>query len=172
MNIATTKGVIANPKNKIGWYGGGFASFSLRNKFYLQSELLYSSKGERTHFRAGGDSKSSLRLNYINLPILIGYKIDSKTSLLIGPEFGYLITAQLKYYSDFFDVTKNYPSKYDIGIDVGIKYLITKNVGSEIRYSYGLNTLYYVDELGTRHSERNGANRMFQIGVNYLIKNL
>ena len=35
MNIATTKGIIEFPKNKVGWYGGGFVIIPVSNKCKL-----------------------------------------------------------------------------------------------------------------------------------------
>lgn len=170
MNIATTKDFTAFPKNRIGWYGGGFILVPIHKRLFLQTELLYSSKGQRTEKIIGASDKSVLRLNYLNVPILLGYKIDYKTSLLLGPEIGYLTSAQLKYYSEFIDVSKNYPSKFDAGLDVGINYKLLKNIGVEIRYSYGFKTMYYEDAAGVRHSESKGANRAFQIGILYPLK--
>ncbi len=171
INIATTEGLYAYPKNRIGWYAGGFAAIPLYKKFFLQPELLYSSKGDRTLYQAGADSKSVTRLNFINIPILFGYKIDKKTSVVFGPEFGYLESAQLKYSSEFMNVSKNYPPKFEVGLDVGINYSITKKIGAEVRYNYGFNTLYSVDAVGNRYGDIKGGNRVFQIGLNYTFSN-
>ncbi len=61
--------------------------------------------------------------------------------------------------------TKIILRKLNIGLDIGLDYKITKDVGVEVRYNYGCKTLYYIDEVGIRHSETKGANRAFQIGV-------
>jgi len=170
MNIATTKGLIEFPENKVGWYGGGFVIIPVSKKLFLQTELLYSSKGQSTE-KLGPQEKSVFRFNYLNAPILLGYKIDYKTSLLLGPEIGYLTSAQRRYYSSqFMDVSKSFPSKFDAGLNVGLNYKVLKNIGVEIRYSYGFKTMYSVDGAGVRHSENNGANRVFQIGVFYALK--
>lgn len=103
------------------------------------------------------------------MPVLFAYEIDRKTFFVLGPEVGWLTSAQLKYYNgEFMNVSKNYPPKFDIGLDIGIRYNIIKRIGTEIRYNYGFNTLYTVDAAGNRNIETTGANRAFQVGIIYL----
>jgi hypothetical protein len=167
INIATTKGLIEFPKNRLGWYGGGFAIIPLYKKFFLQPELLYSSKGN------GEKKYTALRavfnFNYLSIPILLGYNIDHKTSLVFGPEFGYLTSVHMVYEDgDNINVSKTYSPKIDAGFDVGLNYKIKKNIGIEVRYNYGFRILYYIDGAGVHHTENKAGNRVFQIGANYL----
>jgi hypothetical protein len=60
VNVATTKGYSANPKNKPGWHAGGFVKIAIGEKLFLQQELIYSTKGQRTKYVPGGDSKQIL----------------------------------------------------------------------------------------------------------------
>lgn len=173
INIATTKNLIAYPKNRIGWYAGGFATIPFRKKFFLQPELLYSSKGHRAIIDYSQiqlpDFKSSIRLNYLNALILLGYHIDHKTSLAFGPELGYLTSTHMVIDdNENFNVSKNYPTKFDAGFDVEINYKIVNTVGIEALYHYGFNTLYSTDAVGNRSNQTKGANRVFQIGLNYI----
>lgn len=169
MNIATTKNLIEHSKNRIGCYGGGVVTIPIYKKLFLQAELLYSSKGYRTDEIIGAGSKSVMRFNYLNLPILFGYRIDKKTFFVFGPEIGQLLSAQLSYSSDFFDASKGIPSKFDVGLDVGASHMVIKHLNVEVRYSFGFNTLYDVDAVGNRYGNKKGANRVFQIGLSYLL---
>ena len=167
INIATTKDLIAFPKNRIGWYAGGFAAIPLQKKFFLQPELLYSSKGN-------GEKKYTalttvFNFNYLSIPILIGYNIDHKTSLVFGPEFGYLTSVHMVYEDgDNINVSKTYSPKIDAGLDVGLNYKIKKNIGIEVRSNYGFRILYFIDGAGVHHTENKAGNRVFQSGANYL----
>ena len=170
INIATTKDLIAYPKNRIGWYAGGFATIPLHKKFFLQTELLYSSKGDGVN--QSNIPKTILKFNYLNVPILFGYNIDHRTSLVFGPEFGYRTSSHMLYdNNENFNVTKNYSPRVDAGLDIGLNYNVIKNIGIEVRYNYGFKILYYIDGAGVRHTETKGANRVFQIGLNYLFLN-
>jgi hypothetical protein len=167
INIATTKDLIAYPKNRLAWHAGGFAKIPFHKKFFFQPELLYSTKGNGVN--QIGDPKTVFRFNYLNIPILLGYKIDHKTSVVFGPELGYLVSAHLIIAkTQNLKVSKNYPPKFDAGFDVGFFYVLTKDIGIELRYNCGFKTLYSIDAVGNRYSENKGANRVFQIGVSYL----
>lgn len=172
INIATTKGIIAFPKNKIGWYVGGFGKINLKSNFFFQPELQYSSKGYGVNQRNPYNAPNpNYRFNYLCLPVLAGYKIDKKTSLLFGPELGYLMeVCEVFTDGDNLDVSKSYPPKFDVGLDIGVNYSIIGEIGIEVRYNYGFNTLYAVDAAGNGYGIPNGANRVFQIGLNYLLK--
>jgi hypothetical protein len=170
MNIATTKDLIEFPKNRIGWYVGGSANISIHKKFFLQPELLYSTEGHKS-YGLQGNSKMVLRLNYINVPILLGYDIDRKTQIVFGPSFGYLASVYIVYdNNENFNISKNYSPKFDAGLDIGLNYNIIKKIGIEVRYNYGFKLLYYIDGAGIAHKEAKGANRVFQIGFKYIFK--
>jgi hypothetical protein len=168
INIATTKDIITFPKNRMGWYMGGLAKIPISKKFFLEPELIYSSKGYRYIDLSDGETVA-MRLNYLTVPILLGYEIDHKTKVVLGTELGYLLKATNYFNKENFDATSNFPQKFDIGINIGLAYNITKSLGSEIRYSYGFKNLYQTDIMGNRRSEFKGANRVFQIGVYYLL---
>jgi hypothetical protein len=172
INIATTKDIIAFPKNKIGWYGGGFTIIPVHAKFFLQPEIQYSSKGYGVNQRNPYNAPNpNYRFNYLCVPILAGYKIDKKTSLLFGPEMGYLMVVREVFPDgDNLDVSKSYPPKFDVGLDIGVNYNVIEKIGIEVRYNYGFNTLYAVDATGNGYGIPNGANRVFQIGLNYILK--
>ena len=171
INIATTKDIIAFPKNKIGWYGGGFTIIPVDAKFFLQPEIQYSSKGYGVNQRNPYNAPNpNYRFNYLCVPILAGYKIDKKTSLLFGPEMGYLMVVREVFPDgDNLDVSKSYPPKFDVGLDIGVNYNVIDKIGIDVRYNYGFNTLYAVDATGNGYGIPNGSNRVFQIGLNYKI---
>lgn len=168
INIATTKDLIAFPKNRLGWFAGTSVRMSLNKKFFLQPELIYSSKGDKSD-NQGSTSTLATRLNYINLPFLVGYHFDKKTSMVFGPETGYLVAARFIIGDNNLNVIKQHPPKFDIGVSIGFQYKVSKRFESEIRYNYGFKMLYSVDASGNRYSEVKGANRVFQIGIRYVI---
>ncbi len=169
INISTTRNIIAFPQNKLAWYGGAFMEIPLNEKLYIQLDFLYSIKGFKTKALLISNTEYIVeKQTYLNVPILLGFNINKKTSLLFGPEPGYRIGARNLYFGNNIDVSKNYVPKFDIGLDVGLKYALTNNIGFEARYSYGFNTFYYLYASGER-GETKGANRVFQIGGKYVL---
>lgn len=136
----------------------------------MHPELIFSGKGYKYNGNLNETKNTSSRLNYLVGSFLVGYKIDNKTFLLIGPDVGYLLSAyNIWPTKQKFNVYKNYPTKLDIGLDIGLQYKIFTNLGLEIRYNYGFKTIYRTDEAGVRIGEIRAGNRVFQIGGFYTL---
>ena len=165
LNIAKAKNLTASPQERYSFHAGVNFQQVLGKKFFLQPEVLYSSKGHSfTSDFAGSDGAN--RLNYFSIPVLFGYRVDDKLSMLFGPEFNYLLKSAVRYDLGVTDFTKQYP-RFDAGVDLGVAYKIARKLSAELRYYYGFNTLYYTDFGGVKHDEIKGANRTFQAGVTY-----
>lgn len=172
INLATVRYINAdNSKARVGWNAGGLAEITIQDDLLIRPELLYSSKGFA--FNATGTSnKGSLKLNYISVPILFGYRPDSKSEIFLGPEFGFLRKAVSKSLGIREDVT-NFYRHFDVGVDLGFAYKISRVFGAEARYNYGFKDLVnvaIVDENGNVTGQgRNGANRVFQFGLFFML---
>ena len=134
--------------------------------------MLYSVKGYRspaTQF----SGEATVSLNYITLPILAGYHATDDLSVFIGPEFGFLTSAKSKIDGSKLDISKNYRG-FDIGVDIGAAYQLSKSVGVDLRYNYGFKDLMnviFTDQFGNVTGEgKAGANRVLQVGVFVLVK--
>lgn len=172
LNLATVKYINAdNSKARLGWNAGALAEIPIQDNLLIRPELLYSSKGFA--FSAlGTGSAGSVRLNYIAVPVLFGYRLNPKSEILLGPEFGFLRKAVSKSLGISDNMT-NFYRNFDIGFDLGITYHVTKVFGVEARYNYGFKDLVnvvYQDETGDITGQgKNGANRVFQFGLFYLL---
>lgn len=155
----------------VGYHAGLLAQVTVSNRFFIRPELQYSVKGYR--FPAmGSDGSGTLRFQYIAIPLLAGFPIGQKWAALIGPEIGFLTKAKSKFSSGTTDVSKNF-QKFDWGLDLGGQYKITPKLGAEVRYYYGFRGLIRgitTDENGNpTGSAKDGANRVFQAGLFYLL---
>jgi hypothetical protein len=166
VNIATTKDLIAFPKNRVGWYGGLTSQISFNKKWSIQPEIIYSSKGY-SYVDLYDDKRSSMRLNYLNVPILVGYKVFNKAKILGGAEVGYLLAARNIIGSNNLYATSSFPVRFDIGLVFGLQFDFNNLISAEARYIHGLNTFYQTDVAGVRKSENWAANRVFQFGLIY-----
>ncbi|HEY0580021.1 MAG TPA: porin family protein [Candidatus Nitrosocosmicus sp.] len=147
---------------KTGVNAGVMIQFPLGHRFFLHPELLYSVKGYKI--------SNKVNLYYINLPIILGYKITSGFSVLIGPEAGYLENANTNPRTNAFNIY-NFYRKFDIGIDAGAQYSLNKNFGIDIRYNYGFKDLEEVtitDPYGNYIDNKIiGANRVIELTLFY-----
>lgn len=156
-------------KIKLGLNSGAFAEIGINSKFLIRPEVLYSIKGFKfpaTPF----NSKGSLSLDYVSIPILGGYRLNESFAILLGPEFNFLTGANSKFDGTDHDVSKNF-KKFDMAIDLGAAYYISYGLGVELRYSYGFEDLadvIYTDALGNEiRRGRTGGNRVLQLGFFY-----
>lgn len=169
-NVSNVKNVGSTEnKTRLGLNGGLLTEIKIRKKIIVRPEVLYSIKGNKfpaTAFNGGG----TLSLNYISIPLLGGFRPTDKFTILLGPEFNFLTSANSRFDGVNHDGTKNF-RKFDFAIDLGATYTIIKGLGVELRYSYGFEDLVdvtYTDQNGNDiGTGRIGSNRVFQLGVFY-----
>lgn len=159
-NLANVDG-FDQSKMKIGINAGPALQINLAKMFFLQSELLYSIKGARAE-ATQSNSDTKLSLNYINLPILFGYRAQN-FAIKLGPEIGRLLSAKSKMDGSTIDYSEFYKD-FDFGADLGVAYTF-KKLAIDLRYNYGLGDL-----LNDVPSDQNASNRVLQFSLCYFIK--
>jgi len=134
-------------KTKTGFIVGGFFRFDLNNHLAIQPEAYFSMKGTR-----GGGAETynyygvtvtdtyeyTFKLNYLEIPVLLKYKIPAsgklKPSLFVGPCVAFKLSARL---TGSYKHEETYASYYDSGY-----YSYTTNVDEEVdaveRMDFGL----------------------------------
>lgn len=204
LNVSNLRGNypagIDEHNSKIGFHIGGFAEYEINDKFTLQPELLFSTQGNTYGYKDyyGGGSyydgaDYNLKLNYLNLPIILKYKVIEKLSIDFGPQIGYLMSAKTKIdvTEDSRDPSQNYSveidmlndgtynvggttiqskastNRLDFSLNIGASYDITEKIFLQGRYNLGLST---VDKNSTNGSSTNSwdmKNGVFQLSAGY-----
>ncbi len=118
---------------------GAFAKREFTNKIYTNFEIRYSTKGSYYSFvnSYGSKSSESLYLNYVELPILFGYKYKprEKTYFMeFGIEYSKLVKSKIEANDMFHRIytpdTKNFKSN-DFSYTASLKFPLIKKVGEE-----------------------------------------
>ncbi len=104
--------------------------------------------------------------DYINVPILVEYKLlGGNLALMAGPQLGYCIGGETKTStSDNVNKAKHDPDNYtafDAGVTIGATYMVTPNVGIDLRYNLGFTNV------GT-DADNVMSNRVLSIGACYM----
>ena len=97
--------IISVPDNKslFGFHVGGFAEIGISEKFTFQPELLFSMEGSKYESNSSGtdfgfdyseSSETTLKLNYLNLPLLAKYYATEDLFFVAGPQLGFLMSAK------------------------------------------------------------------------------
>lgn len=160
VNFSTAEFDGSDPDRAVRLHAGIVPEISLGKVFFIRPELLYSAKGWQV-------PDISMKLNYISLPVLAGWRPVPDIAILLGPEVGYLAGIRRKPSSSSF---ANVYEKFDYGVDVGVSYRIVKQYSVELIYGQGFDTLIKAegrDENNAPTGEifRDGANRVIQLGV-------
>ncbi|MFD2541263.1 porin family protein [Lacinutrix gracilariae] len=126
-----------------GFAFGFFGEFELSDTISLMPELQFSAEGAK---------EKSIRLNYIQAPILFKYRISDKLFVGAGP----LVGVKIHEENDGF---KNFGLS---GI-IGAEYMITSEIFIDARYSYGFTNKLDKDAYYTAKQTN------IQIGIGYKI---
>lgn len=161
LNVSTikTKDIPLNAtidfNHTIGFHLGLSAQFDLSEKFHLNADLLFSSRGFEIE-------NSKTTLNYVEIPVLLSYNLLDKLEFELGPNLGIKISEK----SDMPGIS--YES-LDIGLSTGLKFGLTDELFMSGRYYHGLTsiaTLY----ASASDGESKSFNRTMQISLTYKIK--
>lgn len=101
------------------FYVGGFAEFSVSDKFHVQPELLYSMEG--------ADEAS---VSYIKIPVMGKYYVAEGFNLQAGPYIGFKAGAD--------EAIDDAVKSMDFGLGLGAGYDLTNGLFFDARYNLGL----------------------------------
>lgn len=147
-NITKIDGVSFKDQFKYGYHLGGFAEIGLGNKFGLQPEVLFNqystsvdSNYKHVYQNVFNSDQSTVKLNYLSIPILLNYKLlGNFLTLQAGPQFGVLINQDKNLLQNGGEAFKN----GDFAMVGGAQLKISKFRVSG-RYVVGLNNINDID---------------------------
>lgn len=172
LNLANLKSD-SDTNIKAGVHAGFFVEIKLDDKFSIQPELLFSMQGAKSEypFELDGtvyDVEETVKLAYLNVPVMAKFYATREFSILAGPQAGFLVGAKDKvkvtYQGESNTQTvdaKDYVQSVDFGLNFGIGYDFSDKVGVEARYNLGLSNIFKVEEDGE------GNNRVIQFSLSY-----
>jgi hypothetical protein len=146
---------------KTGFHGGAFALFKL-TAFAIQPELIFSQQGSTVKL---GTQDIKANFSYLNVPIIAKFYLPLGLNLQLGPQFGFLTTAESDYNpisgtqttTDLEDYYKN----SDVSLGMGIGWDLPMKITIDARYNLGLT------KIEDNASLEQTKNQVFQISVGY-----
>lgn len=147
-NITKIDGVSFKDQFKYGYHLGGFAEIGLGGKFGLQPEVLFNqysttldSNYKSVYQNVFNSDQSSVKLNYLSIPILINYKLlGNFLTLQAGPQFSVLMNQDKNLLQNGGEAFKN----GDFAM-VGGAQLKLSAIRITGRYVVGLNNINDID---------------------------
>ena len=147
-NVNKLTGQSFTDKFSFGYHVGGFIEVGIGNKFSLQPEVFVSQVKQDTssQFRTIynnvlGTARSNIELNYLNIPLLVGYKVSNILTIQAGPQYSILMNQN----ENLLQNGKNAFKQGDFSVLCGVQLVLSK-FRLYGRYAVGLNNLNDIDK--------------------------
>lgn len=119
---------------KLGLFGGLAVNARLNERTSLELGFYFSQKGSKHIPSKSRPSYYRLNMNYIDLPLLFRYHLNSKYFITLGPSLAYLINYNEN--EDYIDITSYYTyNSLELALVSGLGRNINKNLQIEVRFS-------------------------------------
>lgn len=131
---------------RVGYHFGAFFNLPISDGFAVQPEVLYSTKGNKSHYNQDFgifgelNTDAEFKLDYIDVPLLAVFRIGDAFEIHAGPYIGFLTSAKVDFDGDV-DDEFNFDSDNFKNIDYGLVGGIALNFSAlqiGARYNYGL----------------------------------
>ncbi len=132
---------VTDQNARLGFNIGVFGQLMSSDKFAIQPELLYSTKGSSAQYGGVINQEITYNLNYLDLPVLAVIKLGPDAEIHLGAYASYLLNANISYKGDLSNgvdpIDKDKLKSFDYGLagGMGINF---GNVQVGARYNYGL----------------------------------
>jgi hypothetical protein len=152
---------------RTSFHFGAVAEIEISEKFSFQPELIYSSQGsDYTEDFEGEDFDGTVKVDYLNVPLMAKYYVTNGLSLEAGPQIGFLLSAKDEY-EDGEDDIKDFLKSTDFGVNFGLGYKLDSGLFFSARYNLGLTDNLDVDESEFETDGAEYKNSVIQIGIGY-----
>ena len=120
LNIANEKisssSFSVSPKSLASVMVGGYATIMFNDKMGIQPEVFYNAVGAKDD--TGSSGTTTVKTNYLSVPVFFRYNVVPQFHLLAGPQFGILLSAKQTDNSGTTDI-KDQLNSSDFGAVIG-----------------------------------------------------
>ena len=167
--------------DKTGFTAGIMAEIPLTKNFSIQPEVLYSQQGMKFSYSdvdvQNSHYKSTIGLNYLNIPVMLKYYVVKGLSVQAGPQVGILLKANNKYQDNFLGYENHetfnlsdYANGIDTAVNFGLGYQFKNKFYTDLRYTISYSDIFKDASANTYIINSDMKNRVFQITVGYFFK--
>jgi opacity protein-like surface antigen len=151
--------------NKFGPRLGFGIQYPMSEKVELGFELMYSHKGSQSKSDKDDPGKIIVkyRYNYIELPLLMKYRLGNDIQLSSGLSAAYLINAKADEGGGFAEMTNI--KKSDFLLNAGAIYAISETLHVEGRFQYSMATILEDNVKSTLFRRRGAYHNLFGLSL-------
>lgn len=127
----------SSPSFRPSIHAGGYLTLMISERLGVQPEVLYSAQGAKS-------GNTTLKFNYITVPVLVRFNITSLFSVHAGPQIGILASAKQKVGSESEDIKDAYKTT-DVGVAGGATVDLPMGLNFSLRFVKGFTNIYDSD---------------------------
>lgn len=127
--------------NRAGFILGGFVNHKLSGKTDLQLEIKYMQRGsfKNPNLDIGDYTKYSLKLDYVEVPLLLQFNYKPRIVFETGFTFAYLASVYEGNENGAYPIAQQRPfHKFDSDFILGGSYKISRQLSFNIKYDYSV----------------------------------
>lgn len=128
---------------RTGFHLGAVAHIGISDRFGIQPELIYSQQGSKDD-----EFNVTLKIDYVNLPILADITVAEGLSIQAGPQFGFNINSEAE--DDDGNTADLDINDFDLGAAFGAQFLLDSGLFFQARYGLGLSDI--ADDISVKNS--------------------
>lgn len=139
LNLASVNGDGAEEVNgRTTFHIGGVVNIEISELFAVQPEVIYSSQGFTQDFSdfEGGMVESTVKLDYLNIPVLADITVVEGLSIQGGPQFGININSEVEVDGESADIDD--VETVDVAAAIGAQFELPIGLFFQARYVAGL----------------------------------
>ncbi|WP_299683695.1 porin family protein [uncultured Dokdonia sp.] len=133
-NFASISGDLTEDiDGRTSFNAGVVANIGISEKFSIQPELVYSAQGGTANIE-GEDF--TIKLDYINVPVLADFNIVKGLSIQAGPQIGFNITSEVD--ADGGESSEIESENIEFSLAAGAQYKLDQGLFFQARYGLGI----------------------------------
>ncbi len=167
LGAATSNGVSINYDFRPGFQGGMFIEAPLSSSISFSPQVLFTQKGGNVNTTINGvNIKGFTQINYIDVPLLVGFKASPNLAFYVGPQVSFLLSQKDMVTvgsTTTTNTTTTGTRKTNFGANIGAGYKFNENIGLNINYIYDFS---HAAEQAYSNGERNSG-FVFTLGYTF-----
>jgi hypothetical protein len=107
-NVYDVQGDELEADSRFGLVGGAFLTLPLTDVIGFQPEILFSQKGyQGSGSVLGSEYSFSRTTSYIDVPLLVSFRTGEFLSILVGPQYSFLLSQNYTFKSDLINISQD-----------------------------------------------------------------
>lgn len=135
-NASQVEGDNLTGYHKPGILAGAYVQTDIAPAVFTGMEIKFSQKGSRKKIKPKDPDpqKYIMRLNYVDVPLFIGFRANERGTVLGGVSLGYLISGkEFDEYGEFVEEDRNEFNSFDLQPFIGFQFDLLDNIKLDLR---------------------------------------